>query len=393
MKLGSLCTGIGGLDLAVEEFFGAELAWCAEIDGAASRVLEARFPGAPNIGNFVGAAPEPVDVLCGGFPCQPVSTAGRRAGVDDERWLFDDICDLVGRMEPRPRWLVFENVRGLLSANDGDAMARVVHGLARLGYVGSWRTVRASDVGAPHRRERVFIVAHLANAPSFGRWERERPRTNVVDNGLQPALVGSPTVRVTADALCLDAERRRAGRAMAGPLREARDEDRGRDEGRHASRHSGAASANADDTGRGELCGTVAARTQQLAAEHGRGALADADGVAGAPGIALDRRPGTVDEPGTVERTVGLRRVDFGTYAEAVARWADLLGRAAPAPVDDRRRLNPAFVEWMMGFPAGWCTDILDRRTDALRCLGNAVVPQQAMHALSLLVREPCGVG
>ena len=61
------------------------------------------------------------------------------------------------------------------------------------------------------------------------------------------------------------------------------------------------------------------------------------------------------------------------------------MGRAAPAPVDDKRRLSPEFVEWMMGYPAGWCTDVLDRRTDALRCLGNAVVPQQARLALELL--------
>jgi DNA (cytosine-5)-methyltransferase 1 len=175
VKLGSLCTGIGGLDLAVEQHFGAELAWCAEIDPAASRVLEHRFPGVPNIGNFVGTSPEPVDILCGGFPCQPVSLAGKRAGTSDDRWLFDDICEFVGRMVPRPGVLVFENVRGLLSANGGDAMARVVHGLARLGYVGSWRTVRASDVGAPHRRERVFVIASLADGGGLERRWARRP--------------------------------------------------------------------------------------------------------------------------------------------------------------------------------------------------------------------------
>ena len=79
------------------------------------------------------------------------------------------------------------------------------------------------------------------------------------------------------------------------------------------------------------------------------------------------------------------RAADFGPYAPAVERWEHLTGRAAPPPVDNKRRLSPHFVEWMMGYPEGWCTGILKRRTDALRCLGNAVVPQQAALALRML--------
>ena len=342
MRLGSLCTGIGGLDLAVERFFGAGLAWCAEIDPAASRVLAARFPGVPNIGNFVGQNPEPVDVLCGGFPCQPVSLAGKRAGTHDDRWLFDDICDLVGRMEPRPRWLVFENVRGLLSANGGDAMARVVHGLARLGYMGSWRVVRASDVGAPHRRERVFIVAADAD--------------------------------VSGGEAC-------DGRPWAGELGRLQSVVRG-DE----------ASADAEDGRLARALPAGSSRRQGVLLAGHWPAAPDTDGAA-RPGERRQRAGEALHEPGTVERSGRCNRVDFGPFAPAVERWERLLGRAAPAPVDDRRRLNPAFVEWMMGFPAGWVTDVLNRRTDALRCLGNAVVPQQAMHALSLLVPDTWSAG
>ena len=334
MKLGSLCTGIGGLDLAVEAHFGAELAWVSEIDPAASRVLDARF-NVPNLGDFRDVTPPAVDILCGGFPCQPVSSAGKRAGTDDERWLFDDICTLVGRMDAPPRVLVFENVAGLLSANDGHAMARVVHGLAALGYVGSWRSVRAADAGACHRRERVFIVAtHAVVASGEAR-----------DRGREPAqpVVGSGVVA--------DADGARAGwddRLVSRAARRAR----------WPGQHVHAAVDARPDAPADTVCSPG----------HPQGC----------PGEA-------VQEPGTVERSGRCDRVAWGDFGPAIERWEHIMGRAAPAPVDDRGRLSPMFVEWMMGYDAGWCTDVLDRRTDALRCLGNAVVPQQATLALEMM--------
>lgn len=85
----------------------------------------------------------------------------------------------------------------------------------------------------------------------------------------------------------------------------------------------------------------------------------------------------------------GTHRVDvWGPYADAVERWEPVVGRTAPGPVDDQRRLNPLFVEWMMGLPRGWVTDVLDKRGPTLKCLGNGVVPQQAALALRLLVEQ-----
>lgn len=118
--------------------------------------------------------------------------------------------------------------------------------------------------------------------------------------------------------------------------------------------------------------------------------------------LAVDRRPRAVDEPREVERAERLHRLAheggeaggqgheacsaaWGPYAPAVQRWAIILGRCVPPPVDDKRRLNPRAVEWMMGFVDGWVCDVLERRTDALRCLGNAVVQQQAVEALRRL--------
>jgi len=168
LRIGSMCTGIGALDDAVIRALGgrAEVVWHAETDPHALTVLAHHRLGVPNLGDIRAVAwaqVPPIDVLVAGFPCQPVSTAGRRAGLVDERWLFDDIADAVGHMATRPDMCVFENVRGLLSANRGYAMQRIVTRLAGLGYVGRWRNLRASDVGAPHRRDRVFIVATTAD--------------------------------------------------------------------------------------------------------------------------------------------------------------------------------------------------------------------------------------
>lgn len=342
--LGSICTGIGGLDLAVEAHFGAELVWCAEIDHAASLVLAARFSGVPNLGDFRDATPPAVDILCGGFPCQPVSSAGKRAGTDDERWLFDDICTLVGRMDTPPRVLVFENVAGLLTANGGHAMARVVHGLAALGYVGSWRSVRASDAGACHRRERVFIVATHTDGGRFE--ERTQPdgRASEHRRGARRDHVdrlGHPVA---------DADGARAGRKRGAVPRPHRSP-------RRADEHVRAAVDARPD---------IAADAAHLGHERCR--------------EARHRRCGSADR-------------DWGPYGPAITRWEHVIGRPAPEPVDDRGRLSPRFVEWMMGFDDGWCTGLLHpdvdprpvhlSRTQTLKCLGNAVVQQQARLALA----------
>lgn len=182
MLIGSLCTGYGGLDLAVERVFGGMLAWQADIDPDASRVMRERFPGVPNLGDLREADwrfVPPVDILCAGWPCQPVSGAGPRKGLDDERWLFDDIARAMERMAALPRLLVLENVQGLLSASEGQAFSRVVSALAALGYVGRYRLVRASDAGACHRRERWFCLAWPAaedpDRPACRQWRLTAP--------------------------------------------------------------------------------------------------------------------------------------------------------------------------------------------------------------------------
>jgi DNA (cytosine-5)-methyltransferase 1 len=156
LKIGSLCTGYGGLDLAVEEHFNAETVWCAEFDKYASQVIEQRF-NIPNYGNIKEidwASLEPIDILTAGYPCQPFSHAGYRKGTDDERHIFPYILEAIGIL--RPQWVILENVRGHLSLG----LKEVLAGLTSIGYDARWQIVRASDVGAPHQRARLFIVAY-----------------------------------------------------------------------------------------------------------------------------------------------------------------------------------------------------------------------------------------
>lgn len=156
MRIGSLCTGILGLDRAVAQHFGAELAWYSEIEPAAISVIEREHPGVPNLGDLKAidwAQVEPVDILTAGYPCQPFSHAGKRKGTDDPRHLWPWIAEAVRRL--RPRYVVLENVRGHLSKG----FDVVLGSLAEAGFDAEWCVLRASDVGACHQRARVFIVA------------------------------------------------------------------------------------------------------------------------------------------------------------------------------------------------------------------------------------------
>lgn len=181
MKIGSLFSGYGGLDLAVSAVTGAEVAWHCEWDDAPSKILEKHFPGVPNYRDVTKvdfSQVESVDILTGGFPCQDLSLAGKRAGLKDgtRSGLWSEFFRAIETI--RPRLVVIENVRGILSASahseleqcewcvgDGSgepslrALGAVLGDLASIGYDGRWIGVRAADAGAPHNRFRVFIVA------------------------------------------------------------------------------------------------------------------------------------------------------------------------------------------------------------------------------------------
>ena len=162
MRHASFFSGVGGLDLGFERA-GIETVSVSEIDPYANSVLAERFPGAPNLGSIteinVDDIPE-ADIWSGGFPCQDLSVAGKRAGFAGKRSsLAFTFLDLVERR--RPRWLVLENVPGLFSSNQGRDFLRLLSEMDELGYSVAWRTLDARYFGVAQRRRRVFIVASL----------------------------------------------------------------------------------------------------------------------------------------------------------------------------------------------------------------------------------------
>ena len=158
MKIGSLFSGIGGLELGLERAIpGAHTVWQVEQDEYARAVLAKHWPNARRYEDVKEAGAhnlEPVDVICGGFPCQDISVAGKGAGLDGARsGLWTEYARIV--RELRPRYVVVENVAALLSRG----MGRVLGDLAALGYDATWDCVPAAAVGAHHRRDRLFLVA------------------------------------------------------------------------------------------------------------------------------------------------------------------------------------------------------------------------------------------
>ena len=360
--------------MAVAEVFGAEPAWFSEIDDAPSKTLAHHWPTVPNLGDITKidwGTVEPVDVLTGGFPCQDVSLAGKRAGLtpDSRSGLWTHMAYAIEQL--RPRYVVAENVRGLLSAEahsdvepcpwclgDGSgehslrALGAVLGDLADLGYDAEWCGLRAAAVGAPHGRFRIFILAEDADQSARG----ER---------------GFATPGQTQGGRAWPDTGRRNRASIPDTAGHGRDEgwpESARELGRpHAAvRRNAAASAG--------LAGATAAY-----AERGRWDGWSPDPIGGQVG----RTPPTGSSAPT----------EWAEYEPAIHRWERITGRLAPAPTQPSakgaQRLSPRFVEWMMGLPAGHVTGVPGlKRNDQLKALGNGVVPQQATAALRHMLEQ-----
>lgn len=166
MRLLSLCSGYGGLDLAVERLTGAELVAYAESYAPSAWIMERHWPKAPNLGDITQVdwteirdlyAP---DLLSAGFPCQNISNAGRREGINGDRsGIWKNVAEAVGVL--RPRFVFLENVAALRSRG----LDVVAEDLAAFGYDLRWTCLRASDVGAAHQRDRWFGLARSSGTP------------------------------------------------------------------------------------------------------------------------------------------------------------------------------------------------------------------------------------
>jgi DNA (cytosine-5)-methyltransferase 1 len=300
----SLCTGYGGLDLAVGTVCDTETRWVSDIDPDAVAVQTVRFPHATQLGDLKqvnwGQYTGQVDVVTAGYPCQPFSAAGQRKGTEDERHIWPWIAEAIRVL--RPGTVVLENVQGHLRLG----FDIVVGDLAAMGRTARWGVVRASDTGAPHRRARLFIVSHLAD-PDGERSQGAEPaqRCDVPAGGDRPTA--------DPDGTAGDSERINARSSVSEPC-----------------------------------------KVERFGRRH---------------------RMDDATEP-----------VDWQRFGPAIRRWETIMGRSAPAPlVDGTKQLNAKLVEWMMGLPDGWVTDLIPNRR-ALKTLGNGVVPQQAEMALRMLL-------
>ncbi len=172
----SLFSGIGGIDLAAE-WAGFETVGQVEWNPYAQHVLEKHWPDVPRwkdvreftVEHIRERAIKEITLLSGGFPCQPHSVAGEHKASSDERDLWPEFRRLIG--EIKPRWVLAENVRGLLTSEDGRFFRGILRDFADLGFNVGWCTYPAAWVGAVHRRERVFIVAN-SNSKRFQGWEK-----------------------------------------------------------------------------------------------------------------------------------------------------------------------------------------------------------------------------
>jgi DNA (cytosine-5)-methyltransferase 1 len=202
-RIGSLCSGYGGLDLAVMDALGGTVAWHAQHDPDdkhqyAARILDHRWPGVPNHGDITAidwSAVEPVDVLTAGWPCQDMSLAGLGKGLmpGTRSGLWYHVAAGIAAL--RPSLVILENVRSLLSVRAhsdmepcpwclGDepdqlalrALGAVLGDLADLGFDADWHCLPAADVGAPHQRWRAFVLAWPADAPRPGLEARREGR-------------------------------------------------------------------------------------------------------------------------------------------------------------------------------------------------------------------------
>ena len=165
LTVGSLFSGIGGLDLGLERA-GFKVIWQSEIDKYCNKVLKKHWPEVPNHGNIEEidwSTVQRPDVICGGYPCQPFSVAGKKRGTDDPRHLWPWVRTAISEL--RPKYAILENVRGHVRIG----LHEVCGDLANIGYDAEWQIISAAALGAPHLRERLFIVAYPTGNVGYGR--------------------------------------------------------------------------------------------------------------------------------------------------------------------------------------------------------------------------------
>lgn len=375
LTVGSLFAGYGGIELALSSVLDVRPAWFVEFDKAPSKVLTHHWPDVPNYGDVTTvdwSTVEPVDIITGGSPCQDLSHAGKRAGMTEgtRSNLWVQMREAINVI--RPRLVAWENVRGAFSApadsalepcpgcvgdpDDGAvlrALGRVLGDLADLGYDARWYGLRAADVGAAHGRFRVFLFAVPADADDQG-LQGLADQARTASTGRH----GHPVAGVGGSALTL----------LPTPV---------------ADNSRGLPQPGTDfQSLPNVVCALPLLPTPSVA-----------DGMGGHLTRSGDRSNELL-LPGVAKA----HQQAWGQYAAAIARAEQAIGRPAPPPTEigpkGTPRLSPRFVEWLMGLPEGWVTDVTGlSRNNQLKMLGNGVVPAQCAAALRAFLWDAYGIG
>jgi len=209
MKVLDLFSGIGGFSLGLERAGFETVAFC-EIDKKARMVLQKHWPSVPIFDDVTTLTKDKldahgisVDVICGGFPCQDLSVAGKGAGLEGSRsGLWFEFHRLI--KEIRPSWVIVENVSVLRSRG----LDRVLRSLAEIGYDAEWHCIPASAVGAPHQRDRIWVVAHPNSVGQWSRNGQEQSERNTARQRISDSR-GMGSKRLVADTMRERLERQR----------------------------------------------------------------------------------------------------------------------------------------------------------------------------------------
>ena len=369
LKIVSLCSGIGGLDIGVGNAlrslgFDPFTICYVEREAFACAVLEASMEK-----GALDAAPIWTDVtslqLCGsadmvigGIPCQPFSIAGKRGGTEDARWLWQDFWRVVG--DTNAKILFIENVPGFISVG---GLAAVLSDLAAHGWDAQWDCFSAAEIGATHKRERFFMLAY---SYEFGSGTR-RPVFKGQSRQLSPVGAVDSFLADAVDAQSLQ------------PVKH------GNTAGRAGFTDCCAVMADAGgERCRGRHYGYAFGKQGEIQAPGSRGTLGDANGER----LERNELGGSFNRNGTAAHGSTSESGQIPVWPpgpEDRSEWERIVAVRPDLAPSIEGKLNPRFVAWLMGIPFDWVEIPGYSRIDALRALGNAVVPATAELALITL--------
>ena len=383
LRMVSLCAGIGGADLVAEATGAIEIVGQVERDRFCQAVLSLHWPHVlrfADLKEITGDEFGPIDLLVAGLPCQPYSLAGKRRGSQDERNLWPDAYRIL--CASLPRWYVGENVPGLLTIESGRFFASMLASLVTLGYGVAWAVYGACEIGAPHKRERIFLVAHRPGI---------RSRTRFCESTQQE---WAPDIDCSRTGTLANAESRECGRGkqysvwpdigtsctkLDNTLREEFPKRRGQD--RSASCFPIPLNASDD-------CCTLPDPLANTACSNGARTRKTGKGM---DGSTVTGPPDTPAGWGPAERAISRNGRDDASFAPAPVRDSSRQETGAPTPEPFVGRVANGFPRGLDSHlwpaapgqpqhreePSRTVSERMLYHNQRLKALGNAMVPQQ----------------